>query len=85
MKRSPHRVLNDDEREQIRRWLENWARVGPILEAERRARVAGLSDDQAWEESQALFRCWQPDMVGDGGEGLQLQQDVFVRCRPASR
>jgi hypothetical protein len=85
MKDFPHRVLDDSEREQMRRWLENWARVGPILEAERRTRVAGLTDDQAWEESQALFQSWQPDMVGDTGEGLQLQQDVFARCRQDSR
>lgn len=28
-----------DEREQMRRWVENWKVVGPILEAERRADI----------------------------------------------
>jgi hypothetical protein len=72
-----------DQREQMRQWLDNWARVGPILEAERRSRVAALTDAEAWVESQNLFRLWQPDMTGDAGEGLLLQQAVFALWRPS--
>ncbi len=75
------RVLNEDQRTEMRRWLTNWDRVGPILERERRTRVALLTDDQAWDESQELLQAWQPEMVGDCGEGIRLQQDLFARCR----
>ncbi len=79
------RTLDEHEREQMRRWLENWQRVGPLLEAERRERVAALTGDDAWDESQELFQAWQPEMTGDAGEGLLLQQDVFARCRRIAR
>lgn len=59
--------------------------MGPLLETERRDRVAALTDDDAWRESQDLFQAWEPGMSGDSGEGLMLQQDVFARCRPTVR
>lgn len=73
-------VLTDDEKTRMRRWLENWRRVGPLLEDERRQRVAALTDDGAWRESQGLLQGWEPGMTGDAGEGLRLQQAVFGRC-----
>lgn len=85
MAHSDPRTLDAPEREQMRRWLENWERVGPLLEAERRERVAALTDAGAWNEAQALLQAWQPDMAGDAGEGLLLQQDVFARCRRSVR
>jgi hypothetical protein len=75
------RTMTADERELTRRWLKNWERVGPLLEAERWRRVAALTDEEAWAESQGLFQFWQPGMDGDAGEGLLLQQDVFARWR----
>lgn len=77
--------LNEEEREQMRQWLANWRRVGPILEAERRARIAALTDDEAWNESQDLLQAWQSEMTGDGAEGLLLQQNVFTQCRRTAR
>ena len=74
-----------DEREQMRRWLDNWAITGPLLEAERRERVAALTDAEAWAESQGLLNAWQPDMTGDAGEALLLQQAVFARWQPTNR
>lgn len=75
------RVLDEHERQQTRRWLDNWRRVGPVLDRERWQRVAALTDDEAWAESTGLLQQWTPDMGGDAGEGLLLQQDVFGRCR----
>ena len=82
---SPLQALNKDEREQTRQWLANWKRLGPILEGKRRTRVASLTDDDAWDESQQLLQAWQPGMAGDGGEGIRLQQDLFARCRRSPR
>lgn len=72
-------ALTDIEKTQMRQWLENWRRVGPLLEEERRQRVAALTDDDAWRESQGLLEWWDPAMTGDAGEGLLLQQAVFGR------
>ena len=74
------RTLDAHEREQMRSWFDNWESIGPLLEPERRERVAALTDDDPWNEAQALLQAWQPDMTGDADEGL-LQQDVFARCR----
>ena len=65
----------------MRRWLETWREGGAVLEQERWQRVRALTDDEAWEEAQGLFEMWEPDMSGDAGEGLILQQNVFVRAR----
>ena len=43
--------------------------------------MRALTDDEAWDEAQGLFEMWEPDMSGDAGEGLILQQNVFVRAR----
>jgi hypothetical protein len=74
--------LAADARAQTRRWLENWERVGPMLEAERWARVAALTDEEAQEASRRVLELWQPDWHGDDGEGLLLHQRVFARARP---
>lgn len=72
-------TLTEVEKTQMRQWLENWRRVGPLLEDERRQRVAALTDDDAWRESQGLLQGWESAMTGDAGEGLLLQQAVFGR------
>jgi hypothetical protein len=80
------RELTEHEREQMRRWLDIWAHVGPILEAERWARVRALTDEEAWQEAQRLMAWWEPEWKGDEGEGLLMQQDVFrLAVRPADR
>ena len=43
--------------------------------------MRALTDDEAWDQAQGLFEMWEPDMSGDAGEGLILQQNVFVRAR----
>lgn len=82
---SKARPLTPDEREQMRRWLDNWKHAGPVLEAERWARVRALTDEDAWLEACGLMVWWDPEWTGDGGEGLLLQQDVFSRARTSSR
>jgi len=57
---------------------------GPLLEQERWERLAALTDDEAWAESQGLPHLWRPGMDGDAGEGLVLQQERFrAMSRPA--
>jgi hypothetical protein len=85
MTRPDARPLTPDEREQMKQWLDNWSRVGPILEAERCARVQALTDDEAWQEAQGLLAAWNAGTPGDAGEGLLLHQDVFAKWPAAKR
>lgn len=79
-------LLDEAGRERTRQWLENWARVGPLLDEERWTRVAALTDQDAWNEAQDLLAtCAHPDFTGDAGEGLHLQQAVLARWRKTGR
>lgn len=72
--------LSDDERAQMRQWLENWKVVGPLLEAERWAKLRAMTEAEAWEATRDVVALWQPDWRGDQGEALLLQQRVFRRA-----
>jgi hypothetical protein len=74
-------LLDAEGRAQARRWLENWKRVGPILERERWERLAAMTDEQAQQASRRVLELWQPDWHGDEGEELLLHQRVFARAR----
>ena len=73
--------LDADMRAAGKRWLENWKRVGPILDAERWERLHTMSVADAQQASQNVLELWQPDWHGDDGEGLMRQQRVFARAR----
>lgn len=79
----PHRH-GTDTRAQHKRWLENWKRVGPLLEAERWERVRNMTDEEALTEMWQLLELWQPDWPTDEGEELLLHQRVFARARRRS-
>ena len=67
------------EREYFQRWLRDWTATTALLEAERDERLAALTDEGAWCECQDLLAAWQPEMEGDAGQGLEIQQSVFRR------
>ena len=73
--------LDADDRARMKDWLENWKRVGPILERERWDRVNALTDADASQNAAWLFDLWQPDWPTDEGEGLLLHQRIFARAR----
>jgi hypothetical protein len=74
-------LLDAEGRALAKRWIDNWKRVGPILERERWERVKALTDEEAAREALMLFDLWQPDWPTDEGEGLLLCQRVFARAR----
>ncbi|MPZ18519.1 MAG: hypothetical protein GEV06_11480 [Luteitalea sp.] len=65
----------------MKRWLDNWKRVGPILEAERWEHLATMTDEEAQRVSGYVLDLWRPDWEGDQGEELLLHQRVFTRAR----
>ena len=74
-------ALDADARAGNKRWLDNWQRVGPILERERWDRVLALTDADAARDAIRLFDLWQPDWPTDEGEDLLLHQRVFDKAR----
>lgn len=74
-------LLDAEGRAQAKRWLDNWKRVGPILEQERWARLAAMTEAEAQRASQLVLELWQPDWHGDDGEEILLHQRVFARAR----
>ncbi|MEO7270561.1 MAG: hypothetical protein ABI211_01005 [Vicinamibacterales bacterium] len=74
------RVLSNEERQQMRQWLHTWQRAGQWLERQRAEDLAGLTDEQAWNDSLSLFAEWEPGMTGDDGEGLRLLRQVFAHA-----
>lgn len=74
--------LDGEGRALARRWLDNWKRVGPILERERWDRVKMLTDEEAARDALQLFDLWRPEWPTDEGEELLLHQRVFSRGRP---
>jgi hypothetical protein len=65
----------------MRQWLERWKVVGPILDAERWARLCAASDDDLRRQSLDLLALWQPGVAGDDGEAIVLQQRAFALLR----
>jgi hypothetical protein len=74
-------LLDAEGRAQAKRWLDNWKRVGPILEQERWARLAAMTEAEAQRASQLVLELWQPNWHGDDGEEILLHQRVFARAR----
>ena len=70
---------------EMRRWIDRWKTVGPILEQERWARLLAASDDELRQQSRDLLALWQPDVAGDDGEAIVLQQRAFARLRARER
>jgi hypothetical protein len=73
--------LDAETRVRLKQWLANWARLGPMLDAERWARLRAMTNQEAQEATRRVLELWQPDWHGDDGEELLLHQRVFTRAR----
>jgi hypothetical protein len=74
-------ALDDDGRAQMKQWLDNWARVGPLLEEERWARLRSMTEEEAQQATRRVLELWRPEWPSDNGEGLLLHQRLFERAR----
>ena len=75
------RVLTEEEREQTRQWLDNWRRLGPLLEAERTAGMRRLTDADAARIACDLWRLARPG-GGDDAEGLLPMKLALRKLEP---
>lgn len=70
----------------MKRWLDNWRTVGPLLEQERAERLARLTDEEARALARDLHALWRPSTVDDMGAELVTPQRWFmVAARTAGR
>ncbi len=74
-------ALDATTRAQLRQWLDQWKRVGPVLEAERLERLRNLADEQAARDALAV---WPMGTVngyrgGDDAEGLRLIKSLQAK------
>ncbi|HEY3885305.1 MAG TPA: hypothetical protein VGL62_08870 [Vicinamibacterales bacterium] len=76
--------LNPETRDQMKRWLDTWAWVGPLLEKERWDRILAMTDEEANRSVARLLELWQRDWPTDEGQELLLHQRVFARGRRLS-
>ncbi|HEY7444935.1 MAG TPA: hypothetical protein VH701_21065 [Vicinamibacterales bacterium] len=69
----------------MRRWLENWARVGPVLEAERWARLRRMTDDEARDLTRAVLALWRRSERDELGAELVTEQHWFMKAARSPR
>ncbi len=77
--------LTAEAKAEMRQWVDRWKVVGPILEAERWARLLATSEDDLRRQSLDLLALWQPGVAGDDGEAIVLQQRAFALLRGRER
>lgn len=65
-----------------RRYVESWKAAGEFLEAERRARLRAMTDEQAREAMHALLSIPLPADLPPRVCGLVEQQNWFKKLHP---
>ena len=73
--------IDVDTRAAMKRWLDTWKRVGPVLDAERWRRLAAMSARRRADMTLDLLSLRRPDRPGDDGEGLVRAQRAFALWR----
>jgi hypothetical protein len=66
-------------RAEMKRWLDNWKRVGPILEAQRVVELRALTEVESARVAVELLWPTAPVGGGDDGEGLALMHAALRR------
>lgn len=66
-------------RAQTATWLENWKRVGPVLEAQRVSELRQLTAEESARIAVEFLWPMVPPGPGDGGEGLRPMREVLRR------
>ena len=71
--------FDDEARAGMKRWVDEWRRVGPLLEARRVAELRRLSEEEAARIAVELL--WPMARIGEGdaGEGLTAMRDALRR------
>ena len=78
-------ALDVDTRAAMKRWVENWKRAGPLLDAERWRRLRAMRTGQRARMTLDLLSLWQPDRPGDDADALIRVQRAFALWRKKRR
>jgi len=79
------KLSETEERARLREWIDNWAVVGRFLEEERLSRLQAMTDDEARQQTAALFELWRPSNVDHLGVELVTQQRWFLEAARRTR
>jgi hypothetical protein len=74
--------MQDQERERTRAWVENWARVGPQLEAIRRRELRAMTYQERIRAIDTLLQIGCRFAKPRSSSGLVEQQRLFQKARP---
>jgi hypothetical protein len=77
--------VSPDDGRGMRLWLENWARAGPVLEAERRVRLREMTADEARELTRAVLALWRPSERDEFAAELVAEQHWFMKAARSPR
>jgi hypothetical protein len=61
----------------MKRWVDNWKRVGPLLEARRTADLRRLTEGEAARIATELLWVGQPAGQGDSAAGLVAMREAL--------
>jgi hypothetical protein len=73
--------MTGDSKEQMRAWVENWKRAGPLLEAIRREELRNFKHEDNVELIDALLQIGYEHRRDEPTSGLIEQQRIFMRAR----
>jgi len=62
-------------------WVDTWRNTGRLLDAERAARLAAMTEDEARRMSLALLDLWRPGARDEEGAELVAHQRLFATAR----
>jgi len=73
--------MTDAEREQMKAWVENWKRAGPLLERFRHEELRQLRHEDSLEMIDGLLQIGYQHRSDEPTSGLVEQQRIFMRAR----
>ncbi len=73
------RPFDAEARAQTARWLESWARMGPVLEVRRVSELRQLTGAESARIAVELLWPMVPPGPGDNGDGLRPMHHVLQR------
>jgi hypothetical protein len=74
--------MDEQERQRMRQWVQNWEAVGPVLERLRAEEIRSSDTAKAIEQLSDAFESARREWSPPPTSGLVEQQRLFARLRP---
>ena len=73
--------ISPEAKAEMQRWIDRWKWVGPLLDEDRWRRLQRCSEEELTRQALDVLDLWRPDVPGDNGEALVIQQQTFRKMR----